>query len=262
MNYISFGGVLGLIGQRNGSPYLPSNFIADLAGAALHGAIGILIALMAREKTGKGQFVDIAYLDSVISLLSFEAPGYFRTGKVPRRGETVLTGAVPWTNVYKCKDGEYITIACIEPHFWVNMCQSLGKEELIQLHTSPYAPSEEMDAAISELAEVFLTKTRDEWYQFFNGMDVCFGPVYYLNETFSDPQVLHRGMVTEIDHPKLGKVKQIGLPIKLSDTPGKIRSLGVPDGAHTEEILSGLGYSQEDIERLRRSEAVGSVEKG
>jgi len=257
MNYISLGGVLSLIGQRNGSPYLPSNFLADLAGAGLHGVIGILIALMAREKTGKGQFVDIAYLDSVISLLSLEAPNYFRTGKVPRRGETVLTGAVPWTNVYKCKDGEYITIACIEPHFWVNMCRALGKEELIRLQTPSYVPSEEMDGAISELAEVFITKTRDEWFKFFKDIDVCFGPVYYLNETFSDPQVLHRRMVAEIHHPKIGKVKQIGLPIKLSDTPGQIRNLGTPDGTHTEEILLKLGYTRREIEKLRSTAAIG-----
>lgn len=257
MNYISFGSVLGLIGQRNGSPYLPSNFIADLAGAALHGTIGILIALMARERTGKGQFVDVAYLDSVISMLSLEAPNYFRTGKVPRRGETILTGAVPWTNVYKCKDGEYVTIACIEPQFWVNLCQALGKEELIRLQTQPWGPSEEMDAATSELAEILLTKTRDEWFEFFDGMDVCFGPVYYMNETFSNPQVLHREMVVELNHPRLGKIKQIGHPIKLSDTPAEIRSLGTPDGSHTEEILRELGYTKEDIEKLRSSETVG-----
>ncbi|RLC67275.1 MAG: CoA transferase, partial [Chloroflexi bacterium] len=157
MNYISLGGVLSLIGQRDGSPYLPSNFIADLAGAGLHGLVGILIALIARDQTGEGQFVDIAYLDSVISLLSWEAPDYFRTGIVPRRGETFNTGAVPWTNIYKCKDGEYITVACTEPHFWANICRALGKEDLIRLQTPPYAPSEEMDGAISELAGVFIT---------------------------------------------------------------------------------------------------------
>ena len=257
MNYISLGGVLSLVGQRNGPPYLPSNFIADLAGAGLHGLIGILIALAAREKTGEGQFVDIAYLDSVISLLSLEAPNYFRTGKVPRRGETGLTGAVPWTNVYQCKDGEYITIACIEPHFWVNICQALGKEELIRLQTPPYPPSEEMDNAIAELAALFITKTREEWVEFFEGMDVCFGPVRYLNETFSDPQVLHRHMVAEIDHPRIGKVRQVGLPVKLSDTPGQIRSLGTPDGSHTEEILLGLGYTGQEIEDLRTTGVVG-----
>ena len=260
MNYISLGGVLSLIGQRDGSPYLPSNFIADLAGAGLHGLVGILIALIARDRTGEGQFVDIAYLDSVISLLSWEAPDYFRTGIVPRRGETFNTGAVPWTNIYKCKDGEYITVACTEPHFWANICRALEKEDLIRLQTPPYAPSEEMDGAISELAEVFITKTRDEWSEFFKGMEVCFGPVRYLDETFSDPQVLHRHMVTEIDHPRIGKVRQIGLPLKLSATPGQVRSLGTPDGTDTEDILLKLQYTRRQIEELRKTGAVGFPE--
>ena len=257
MNYISLGGVLSLIGQRNGPPYLPSNFIADIGGAALHGLVGILIALFAREKTGRGQLVDIAYLDSVISLLAMEAPNYFRTGDVPRRGETGLTGRDPWTNVYRCKDGEYITVACIEPHFWDNLCKAIGREDLIQYQRQPY-PVEELDRVTAEIADIFVTKTRDEWWQFFKDKETCFGPVKYLNETFSDPQVLHRRMVVEMEHPKVGRVRQIGLPIKLSDTPGEIRSLGVPNGADTEGILRELGYDAGEIEVLLSSGVVSS----
>lgn len=260
MNYISLAGALSLIGQRNGPPYLPSNLVADFGGAAMHGLAGMLIALLARERTGRGQFVDVAYMDSVISLMSQETPGYFLTGNVPRRGETRLTGAHPWTQVYACKDGEYITTACIEPHFWDNLCRLLGREDLIKYQRQPF-PQEELDEVTRQLAAIFATRTRDQWAAFFEGQDVCFGPVHYLNETFQDPQVLHREMVVDIDDEKHGKVRQIGLPIKLSDTPGRIRSLGTPNGADSEEILAGLGYEKPEITALLESGAVGRAQK-
>jgi len=253
MSYCALAGALSMIGQRNGPPYLASNYLADVAGAGLHGVIGILLALIAREKTGRGQFVDIAFLDGVISLLVTDASLYFATGKVPRRGETPTTGAMPWANIYRCKDGEYISVGCIEIHFWENLCRAVGREDLIP-HHSP--PPEERDKVISEIGKVFLTQTRDEWFEFLKDKETCVGPVYYLNETFSDPQVLHRRMVVEVDHPELGKIKQTGIPIKLSETPGQIRSLGTLLGAHTNEILHDLDYDQEAIEDLRRSGAV------
>ena len=261
MNYISLAGALSLIGQRDGFPYLPSNLVADFGGAAMHGLSGILIALYARERTGKGQHVDIAYLDSVISLMSQEVPNYFLTGEVPRRGYTRLTGAHPWTNVYKCKDGEYVTIACIEPQFWDTLCKEFGREDLIKYQREPF-PQDELDDVTRQLAEVFLTKTRDEWAAFFLGKEVCFGPVLYLNETFEDPQVRHREMVVEIDHPTVGKVRQMGLPVKLSETPGQIRSLGIPNGASSKEILQGLGYGDEEIGTLLDSGAVTQTGTG
>ena len=256
MNYISIGGVLSVIGERNGYPVLPSNYIADLGGAALHGLVGILMALQARERTGRGQHIDIAYLDTVVSLLSLEAPHYFRSGRVPRRGETVLTGSVPWVKVYKCGDGEYVTIACLEPHFWVNLCRLLDREDLIEYQGSVRS-QEELDDVSAQLAEVFLSRTRDEWTAFFRGEDVCFGPVNYFDETFSDPQVLHREMVVEKEHPTIGKVRQVGMPIKLSHTPSRIDSLGVPEGTHTEEIMGELGYDGDEIDSLVLAGAIG-----
>ncbi len=253
-NYCALGGTLGLVGQRGGPPGIVSNFLADVAGAGLHGAIGILIALMARERTGRGQFVDIAYLDGVISLLVYEATYYFCTGEVPRRGESYTTGGVSWLNVYRCKDGEYISIANWEPHLWENLCRALGREDMIPFQKLPI---HEQGKAISALAEIFLSKTRDEWFDFLKDKNTCFAPVYYLNETFTNPQVLHRKMMIEIEHPKLGKVRQVGIPVKLSETPGQVRSLGTQIGAHTDEILAEMGYSAEEIERLRCAGAIG-----
>ncbi|MDP6560897.1 MAG: CaiB/BaiF CoA-transferase family protein, partial [Candidatus Binatia bacterium] len=255
MNYCGIAGATSMVGERNGQPYLVSNYLADMAGAGLHGVIGVLIALMARQKTGQGQFVDVTYIDGVISLLAMDASFYFATGKVPRRGETYTTGAAPWANVHRCKDGEYITLGCAEPHFWENLCRALGREDFIPYQNPP--DEKKQEEVTKTLKEIFLTRTRDEWFEFFKDKDTCFGPVYNLDETFSDPQVKHREMVVEIDHPRVGKVKQIGIPIKLSETPGQIRSLGTLVGAHTDEILHDLGYSQGEIRKLREEKAIG-----
>ncbi len=253
-NYTGIGGALSLIGARDGPPYLPASFIADMAGAGLHGVIGILLAVAARERTGLGQFVDVTYLDGVISLLAAESSSYFLTGKVPRRGRTNHTGGAPWANVYRCQDGEYLTVGCAETHFWVNLCTAIDREDLIARKDPP---PEELDEVVAELAKVFVTRTRDDWVDFFRDKRVCVGPVNNIDETFADPHVKHRNMVIEIDHPELGTVRQAGIPIKLSATPGEVRSVGTPSGTESDQVLRELGYSDQEIEKLRSAHAVG-----
>ena len=257
INYISMAGVLGLIGSREGSPVIPLNLVADFGGAALYGAIGVLAALMARTKTGKGQYVDIAYADGAISLMTFFTTGYFSDNNVLKRGEIALQGAYPYYGVYETQDGKYITIGCLEPHFWENLCRLLGREEYIPYHFAREhflrKPEDKKWEEISSyLKQVFLTKTRDDWFELLIQNDIPAGKVYGLDEVFADPQVLHRQMVIEVEHPTLGKVKQVGIAPKLSDTPGKVRSLSPLLGEHTDEVLQELGYSQEEIETLRR----------
>jgi crotonobetainyl-CoA:carnitine CoA-transferase CaiB-like acyl-CoA transferase len=241
-----------MIGLRDGKPCNPSNYLGDMGGAALHGLIGILIALMAREKTGQGQFVDIAYIDGIISLMEYDILSYFYTGTVPRRGETYMTGLPAWSNIYKCKDGEYFVIACGEFQFWKNLCQALEREDLISYHSAPG-----QEQGIKEVAKIFLTKTRDEWWDFLKDKDTCVAPVHNINEALNDPQVLHRQMVLEMNHPTLGMLKQIGFPVKLSETPAQIRSLGKVAGSDTQRIMEELGYSREDMERLGQEGAIG-----
>jgi crotonobetainyl-CoA:carnitine CoA-transferase CaiB-like acyl-CoA transferase len=262
INYISIAGALNIIGAPDRPPVVPLNLLADFAGASLHGVIGILTALVARDKTGKGQYVDIAYTDGAMTLMTWFISNYFGGGCMFNRGETWLHGAYPYYNVYEAKDGKYISIGCVEPWFWENLCRALGKEEYIPYCISPehflHKPEgEKWEEISSYFRKVFLTKTRDEWFDFLTGKDVPVGKVYTFEEVFNDPQVLHRKMVLEIDHPTLGKVKHPGIAVKLSDTPGKVRSLAPIAGENTEEILRELGYNKSQIGKLRQSKVIG-----
>ena len=261
VNYIAMAGVLGLIGSDQGLPAIPLNLVADFAGAALYGALGISVALVARNKTGKGQYVDVAYMDGAIALMTWFNCGHFFDGSTLNRGQSWLHGAYPYYGVYETRDGKYITIGCLEPHFWENLCRLLGKEEYIPYHFALehtfHKPEDERWHKIhSSLKQVFLTKTRDEWFELLIRNDVPAGKVYAPDEVFNDPQVLHRHMVIELEHPTLGKIKQTGIAPKLSSTPGKVRSLSPLPGEHTDEILQGLGYEQEEIRNLRQEGAV------
>ena len=165
-----------------------------------------------------------------------------------------MTGLAAWSNVYKCKDGEYFVIACGEPQFWKNLCRALGREDLISYHG---APPERQEPGIRELAEIFLTKTRDEWWDFLKNQDTSVAPVYNIDEALSDPQMRHRQMILEMNHPTLGLLKQIGFAVKLSETPAQIRSLGKVVGSDTQQIMVELGYSREDIQRLVKEATIG-----
>lgn len=253
-NYLGIAGVLSLFGKPGGPPLPPSNFIGDMGGAACHALIGILLALVAREKTDKGQFVDVSYLDSVMSLTTFEVSLYQLSGIMPKRGRTFRTGAEPCVNQYKCKDGEYFSIAALEPQFWRNLCRELGREDLIPHQWTQ--DSKKKKEIFDWLRKTFLTKTRDEWWEWFKTRDIAAGPVYDLEEGLRDPQVLHRELVLELEHPKVGKVKQVGIPIKLSETPGRFRFFTPLPYEHTAEVLKGLGYSGKQIEELAKAGAV------
>jgi crotonobetainyl-CoA:carnitine CoA-transferase CaiB-like acyl-CoA transferase len=253
INYISVAGCLGLIGHQGGPPVIPHNIIADFAGGGMHAAIGVLAALMARERTGRGQFVDIAMADGVYSLLVSQLSTYFATGRMPQRGETILDGAAHYYNVYETKDGKWLSIGAIEPWFYANLCKALGREDLLPYE---FVEGEQREEMKRTLCEIFKTKTRDEWFDLLTKSDICVGKVYDLAETASDPHLRARDMIVAVDHPQVGTVQQVGISVKLSDTPGQIRFLAAPLGTHTDEVLTALGHSPERIEALRTAGAI------
>ncbi|HEY7648369.1 MAG TPA: CaiB/BaiF CoA-transferase family protein [Methylomirabilota bacterium] len=257
LNYISLAGVLGLIGEPNRKPVIPLNLIADYAGASLHGALGIMLALFARERTGRGQHVDVAYLDTSVSLLA-ATPNmrfFFSDGVAPRRGEGFLGGSYPYYAIYETRDGKLLTIGCTEPWLWENFCRAIGRPEFARCARQPdqfvRAANAEEEAVRREIEALMRTRDRDDWYERLVRADVCVGKVYDVEEVVADPQIRHRRMIVEAEHPTVGKVRQFGIAIKLSDTPGAVRSAAPLPGEHTESVLKDLGMSAEEIARLR-----------
>jgi crotonobetainyl-CoA:carnitine CoA-transferase CaiB-like acyl-CoA transferase len=257
MNYLSLAGVLGLIGEPGRKPVIPLNLVADYGGASLHGALGIMVALFARERTGRGQHVDISYLDTTVSLLA-ATPNmrfFFSDGLAPRRGEGFLGGSYPYYAIYETRDGKLLTIGCTEPWLWENFCRAVGRPDLARFARTPdqfvRAANAEEEAARREVEAIIRTRDRDEWFELLAKADVCVGKVYDVEEMVQDPQVLHRQMIIEAHHPRFGKVRQFGIALKLSDTPGTVRRAAPVPGEHTEEVLRDLGLGAAEIAALR-----------
>jgi len=253
INYISVGGALGMIGWPDQPPAIPMNVIADFAAGGLHAAYGILAALHARDRTGEGQYVDIAMSDGVLYLLASAVSTTMMTGRAPGRGTFALNGALPQYNVYECSDGGWISLGSLEGHFWVNLCKAMDREDFI-----PYQmDGSRRDDVFAHFREKFKTKARDEWFKILRETDICVAPVYSLDEALEDPHNLARDMVVEIDHPQAGMVKQVGVGTKLSATPGSVRTPTPVTGTHTDEVLSSLGYDAGAIASLREGGIVG-----
>ena len=262
LNYLSLAGVLGLIGEPERKPAIPLNIIADYGGASLHGALGIMLALFARERTGRGQHVDVAYLDSTLSLLA-ATPNlrfFFSDGLAPRRGAGFLGGSYPYYAVYETKDRKLLSIGCTEPWLWENFCKAIGRPEFVEYSRLAdqfvRAANQEEVKAREEVEAIIRTRTRDEWYDFLVKHDVCVGKVYDIEEVFEDPQIQARQMVVETEHPEVGKVKEVGVAIKLSETPGAVRAAAPYRGEHTDQVLSDLGMKPAEIKGLRDKRVV------
>jgi crotonobetainyl-CoA:carnitine CoA-transferase CaiB-like acyl-CoA transferase len=255
INYISFAGALGLIGEQDGRPAIPLNLIADYAGGGLCGAVGILSALMAREKTGSGQYVDIAMSEGVLYMLSGLVSDVLYRGISAERGGNRLNGGAPYYNVYRTKDDKYFSIAAIEPWFWENLCRAMEREDLLPHQDAAGEKKAEVEQA---LAEAFLAKTRDEWFETLKDANISVGKVYSLQEALDDPHAQQRGMVLEIEAPDIpeGKVRQVATSIHLSDTPGQVRHLGSVTGQHTAKVLEELGFDAAAVADLQRRQVV------
>jgi len=250
LNYLSLAGVTGLTGTYQGPPAMSGVQIADIAGGTLYAVIAILLALASREKNGKGQLCDVAMLDGSISLLAYTLGEWSGWGRLPERGNDVLTGGYACYNVYQTKDNQYVSLGAVEDKFWAEFCERIGRPEYIKMQWDTAQQPE----VIADVKEIMRGKTRDEWVEFFVSSDICFTPVLTLEEMCEQPQVVAREMILKLRNVRnSGKdVALTGVPVKLSETPGKAVLTFPKLGEHNEEILTAMGFSAADMERLRR----------
>jgi crotonobetainyl-CoA:carnitine CoA-transferase CaiB-like acyl-CoA transferase len=256
MNYLGLIGLLGLTGEKHGAPIQAGGQIADVGGGALMAAFGIMAALHERERSGEGQLVDVSMADGSLSWLALVASRYLCDGVVPKRGEIELAGGLICYRPYACKDG-WVTLGALEPKFWQAWCRGVGREDLIEKQFE--GPGSDAHA---EVEHIFLERTRDEWQEFATHNDCCLEPVLDLDEALDSELVKARKMVVELEQPGAGTVRQLGVPVKLSRTPGAVDAPGPALGEHTDEVLTALGYSSDEIEALKGGGAVAGPATG
>jgi alpha-methylacyl-CoA racemase len=249
MNYLGLVGLLGLTGAKDGAPMQSAGQIADLGGGALMAAFGVMAALHERGRSGKGQMVDISMADGALSWLAMVAGRYFCDEEVPRRGEQMLAGGALCYLPYGAADG-WVTCGALEPKFWTAFCNGVGRPDLIEKQFE--APGSE---AWEQVAEVFRSRSREEWKAFNDEHDCCIEPVLDLDEALDSELVRARGMVTAVEQPELGIVRQLGNPVKLSRTPADPTRPAPAFGEHTDEVLAEAGYSEAEITAMKASGA-------
>jgi alpha-methylacyl-CoA racemase len=250
MNYLGLNGLLGLTGEADGPPVQSAGQIADIGGGSLMASFGILAALRERDRSGEGQLVDVSMFDGSLAWLAMVAAAQLAAGgPTARRGGLELAGRLICYRPYRCSDG-WVTLGALEPKFWQAWCRGVGREDLIERQFD--APGSEAHA---EVERIFLERSREEWREFADQHDCCLEPVLDLDEALDSELVRARQMVVELDQPGTDGVKLLGVPVKLSRTPGSPAGPGPALGEHTDEVLAGLGYSEHEIAALKESGA-------
>ena len=252
------GGIMSLTGEPGSSPTKMGVALTDI-GAGMMAAYGIMVTLFHRLAHGEeeGQYIDISMLDLQVAWLTYMGGYYFATGNNPAKVGAAHPNLVPY-QAFMCQDGKYINVAVGSERLWERFCKAMNREDLFE--SPDYAQNGDRVRNRSKLVpllqEGFLKKPVADWVRQIEDGGVPCGPINELSDVFSDPQVLSRNMLLKMPHPTLGSIKQAGIPIKFSSTEGSIERHPPLLGEHTHEVLSELGYSDDDVERLRAEEAI------
>jgi len=246
VNYLSKSGALDLIGPSNEPPSIPGIQIADIAGGGMNATIGILMALFARERTGKGQYIDISMTDGLVGFMPAVLFLKQTTGQFPKRSDFILSHRYACYNTYETADGRFISVGSVENRFWKKLCDFLEVPEYATLQYNENRREEILDF----MKTAFLKKTFAQWKKDLAGIDACCEPIQNLKEVLTDPLFREREMIVEVVGKDGKKNLVIGIPVKLSETPGSVNTPPVAFGENTEAILKELKYSGDQIKDL------------
>ena len=249
-------GFMATTGEKDGAPMRAGAPITDLV-AGLYCAFGVVNAIRARELTGRGQRVEAAMVNGMVSMLAYLASEYLSTGRTPHRNGNDHAIASPY-GLFRAKDGD-IAVAPATPEILVRFVQELGLADV--LDRPDMKTAEQRRAARPELNALIdqrlSTNTQEYWIERLNAAGVPCGKVLSVAEVFDDPQVKAQDMVIEVDQGPRGIVRMVGFPVKLSDTPARLRHPSPELGAHTDEVLAEAGLSEEEIAGLRARKSIG-----
>ena len=250
-------GMMDLTGYPDGPPTKLGGSLADVV-AGLYAFQGILLALLARHKTGAGQHVDVSLLDGMVSTLTYQALIYLTTGRSPQRMGTRHPSIVPY-ECFQASDG-FVNIGVTNQKQWANFCQALGFPEIA---SDPRF--QEMKARLANYAELKLMidrvvsrMTRADVIKRMSDVGIPAGPINTVGEILEDPQIHAREMVVELTHPEYGPLRMLGIPIKLSNTPGAVETAPPRFGEHNREVLSKLGYGEDQVTELAKAGVIAS----
>jgi len=246
------GGLMSITGDPAGPGFRLGVAIADVT-SGMFAAYGVAMALFARERTGRGQEVDLAMLDTVAALLTYQAGNYFASGKVPARLGNRHPSIVPY-ETFSASDGDFV-LAVGNDDQWRRFCAVAGLPEDPRFATNRQRVTN-YDAVRPFIADRLRTQPRQHWIERLNAAGVPCGSVRNLQELFADPQIRARQMVAEIEHATIGALRVLGVPVKLSDTPGAVRTPPPRLGEHTDAVLHDFGFSDDAIADLRRQKAI------
>jgi alpha-methylacyl-CoA racemase len=250
LNYLAAGGYLHTSGRgAGGKPPLPGATIADGAAGGMHAALSIVCALLARDRTGEGAYLDVSVLEGVLSLMSLQVDEHLATGAHPAPGHDVLTGRYACYDTYRCRDGKWLAVAAIEPHFYRNLVKAIGCEQWLE-HQHDDGAQERMR---SDFAAAFVMRDRDDWVAELAPADTCVAPVHSIEELVADPQLAARAAIAEAVTESGRHLRQLapalaGMP--RPSGPLRVRDASASD---TEALLAEAGLARHVIEALRAS---------